>query len=790
MIGIIVTNLTITNIQMKEAERQTKHVFYEAEEVMDDLAAGLNRAASDCLQKAYTEMLSNFRELTSDGENVQNVFSKMYLDNLVDYFNTTDSTVGTTYEKHVKSETIDEESVVQYQIGYYSISKLRSALTMYALDTENDVKKNMYVGHESDFLSDEYYLATDDEAFKDTAKYFFHADYENKIFVLEKVGIEKTDNFNNNTTIQTDIVFHVPEVNFNGSNIVKDFMRYSLIADKSIMVNNTGITVDGCVYAGSKGIFTSGNSSASFLGSKIVTRGDIKATTLGSLVIGNIADTSKTQVWCENLITEKVGAVEQTTANSAKMTVAGNIFVSDDLEMNGDCDEVTLLGNYFGYNFQKNYGDNEPLSSKTNADYSSAIVINGRNSNLNIMGLNRLMVAGRTFIGRQTGTGTNNMQDIPLAEVLGVKTNQLAYYVPSTYVNKAKNQIRADKVDDFKSYCGVSTVMSYLPSGEAAQQVIPFNYLYKKNATEYDTDTVYYLNFKSEQDENTYFMEYYKKHRATLNLNADNYLVAGAAKIKEGLVMDLKGNLLVRDSTDNINELYTTIQDEKWKKGGSNFGYSADRAVQYHSLQMTLEDHSEGISVSDVRVKKVLNNKAYDITVDEDQKENLKTTLFRNLIDTNDDAEHPGELEKFFQKVETKTYVREFASTVEDSDDVKILAIIDNDGATDAAYPVSTATYSGGLIIATGDVVISSSATKPFAGTIICGGQIRFDSATSAYVTSDEVLISQMISQDIMLREPVFATIFKAFKNSSGSSVNSDRIADYLTYENWTKTME
>ena len=45
ILGVIISQLTVTNIQMKEAERQAKTIFYNAEAVMDDLTAGLNNSA-------------------------------------------------------------------------------------------------------------------------------------------------------------------------------------------------------------------------------------------------------------------------------------------------------------------------------------------------------------------------------------------------------------------------------------------------------------------------------------------------------------------------------------------------------------------------------------------------------------------------------------------------------------------------------------------------------------------------------------------------------------------------
>ena len=104
--------------------------------------------------------------------------------------------------------------------------------------------------------------------------------------------------------------------------------------------------------------------------------------------------------------------------------------VADDLELRGVGSKVTLKGNYYGYNFQKNYGTSDTVSS--DADFSSAMMVNGRTCNLNLKDLNYLMLAGRTFISRKTDAAKN--QDVLMGESISARTNQLAYYVPAEYV--------------------------------------------------------------------------------------------------------------------------------------------------------------------------------------------------------------------------------------------------------------------------------------------------------------------------------------------------------------------
>ena len=71
--------------------------------------------------------------------------------------------------------------------------------------------------------------------------------------------------------------------------------------------------------------------------------------------------------------------------------------MADDLSLQKANSRVKISGNYYGYNFQKNYATLDPSND---AQFSSAMLINGKKSKLDLSNLNYLMLAGRTFISR------------------------------------------------------------------------------------------------------------------------------------------------------------------------------------------------------------------------------------------------------------------------------------------------------------------------------------------------------------------------------------------------------
>ena len=81
-IAVVITKVTITNIQMKEVERGTKKNFYSAESVMDALHAGAGEKSADALKDAYIYVMENYAISTASGNNLQDDFAKNYVEKL------------------------------------------------------------------------------------------------------------------------------------------------------------------------------------------------------------------------------------------------------------------------------------------------------------------------------------------------------------------------------------------------------------------------------------------------------------------------------------------------------------------------------------------------------------------------------------------------------------------------------------------------------------------------------------------------------------------------------------
>lgn len=741
-IAVVITKITITNIQMKEVERGTKKNFYSAEEVMDDLHTGAAELSADAMKTAYENVMQNYIVKKASGKDLQDEFKVQYLYELEKKFYKTN-------EKRVQSPAATPDTEIpaslpddiEYSISKYDTDKLKNCISVAE--------------------AQKYFVTKQDDAAYET-------DYKEGTLTLKNVKITYTDSQNYETTITTNFVFSTPEMNFEGGNQMKEFMKYSLVANRQIDVNVSNVMVGGSVYAGDQGIKTESSGEATFSGSTLLTRGDVVAESGSKLTLG----TGSSSIWAENILVNglpkgvpaEADFDDPTTLNRYKddytLTVNGNCYVADDLSLDGVKSRAKLVGNYYGYNFQKNYGSSD---ISKDAKYSSAMMVNGRKSKLSLEGLNYLMLAGRTFIAR--GDSANN--DVELGESLAVRTNQLAYYVPDSYIDPSTMKFKAGQAAAFGNSVGISDIESYL---DPNKQVVAYHYANKLK-------TNYYLNFLNVDKANEYFAAYTSattgNTRATTY--ASRYLTEDAIVLDTSHVFTLGGDVMYRESTmDPLKESQAASIGTKdasgswkansdWDVDGTYFKYSKNLAMQYKSLELGLTTSGEGVTASDVRFAEGTNGKQ-DKTVD---------PMYEKLIDAS------GLVSLVNTKGTDGVYVP--VTGTEGSAAARV-TLVDVSRTANSSYTVPN-DYKG-IVVANGDVHVE----KNFTGLIISAGKITF--GADANVSADEAMVVDLFSEDLARKDRLFSQIFNDYKAGGTLSGLTDGKIDvdtYLTYEKWKK---
>lgn len=715
-IAVVITKITIVNIQMKEVERGTKKNFYSADAIMDDLRTGAREQAETALENAYVDVLQHYVDYTSGGKNAQYVFKQNYMNGLEKYF---------ADPMKTKVDTTNDEGSVVYRVAGYDADKVKGCI----LD------------------------GTQRGCFVAPADPKYEIDYGAGTFTLKDVRVVYKDAQDYETTITTDLVFSTPDMNFSGQSQVQEFMKYALIADDQINVNASNVTVDGSVYAGVGGIVASGNGTGELKGRMILTRGDIVADMGSALKVGD----GNSSIWAENLMT--------TGKSAATLDVNGNMYVADDLALNAKESKVTLQGNYYGYNFQKNYGAGDTVA--TDADFSSAIMINGKSSSLNIQNLKYLLLAGRTYISR--GNNSSNT-DIQMGESIAARTNQLAYYVPERYVKVESGESTLLKWNDAPQ--NVTIGEKEYPIGESdyaasihvdpvkldgwlnhANPIVPYYYTNGVN---------YYLNFKSQQDANEFYAAYYAGNTGKAGGLAGTYLDKNALIIDENnkMIMTLSGDIMYRTKPEEMfQEKAVTIEPDNWKdSAGLLWDYCSKLAVSYKSLELGLKDFGQSVTPDQVR---------FSVT-DENGHEKIDKSidpLFDKLIDRSALQE---EIAKHKNPGDTGFTVYHPA------DDVYL---IDNTGVYDLPTSITK-----GIVVATGSVKVSGN----FEGLIISGGKVTFDA--NVQVKGNKLLVSNLFKEDQSRQAPLFSKFFRDCSGTAASNISGQLDLDsYINYDEWKK---
>lgn len=714
-IAVVITKITIVNIQMKEVERGTKKNFYSADAIMDDLRTGAREQAETALENAYADVLQHYVDYTSGGKNVQDVFKQNYMNGLEKYF---------ADPMKTKVDTTNKQGNVVYRVAGYDADKVKGCI----LD------------------------GTQQGCFVAPADPKYEIDYGAGTFTLKDVRVVYKDAQDYETTITTDLVFSTPDMNFSGQSQVKEFMKYALIADDQINVNASNVTVDGSVYAGVGGIVASGNGTGELKGRMILTRGDIVADMGSALKVGD----GNSSIWAENLMT--------TGKSAATLDVNGNMYVADDLALNAKESKVTLQGNYYGYNFQKNYGAGDTVA--TDADFSSAIMINGKSSSLNIQNLKYLLLAGRTYISR--GNNSSNT-DIQMGESIAARTNQLAYYVPERYVKVESGESTLLKWNDAQN---VRIGEKEYPIGESdyaasihvdpvkldgwlnhANPIVPYYYTNGVN---------YYLNFKSQQDANEFYAAYYAGNTSKAGGLAGTYLDKNALIIDEHnkMIMTLSGDIMYRTKPEEMfQEKAVTIEPDNWKdSAGLLWDYCSKLAVSYKSLELGLKDFGQSVTPDQVR---------FSVT-DENGHEKIDKSidpLFDKLIDRSalqeEIAKHKNPGDAGF-------------TVYHPADDVYL---IDNTGVYDLPTSITK-----GIVVATGSVKVSGN----FEGLLISGGKVTFDA--NVQVKGNKLLVSNLFKEDQSRKAPLFSKFFRDCSGTAASNISGQLDLDsYINYDEWKK---
>lgn len=396
MVGIVLMT-TLVNFKMKAVNEKGKDTFYSAEQVLDEITIGLQRYVSEALTDTYVEIMESDNDSMSNDEKQEKLKTEYY-ENMWEKL----EVAGSGHQ-------------------YYSVDVLESFLK------ESTKWHNPVVSEgESTADGDGYgaiVTAVDETGLE--SKKGVMVTYTSGGIVLKDIKVYYKDAKGFVSIVQTDIRLSYPDFSFAKNSALADITGYSIIADKAVEIGDSkNLTLNGNMFANT---LKGGKNSDLTLDDnrKLIVKYDI------DLDGGNFVTGKDTNLWARNIILK-----------STNMNFNGDCYLANDLNLTGKDTQATFKGTYTGYGL-----------SSTNPDDSSAILVNGKNTKIDMTKVTVFNVYGHSFIGTDSLSGSKKVKksikdkyqdysdkaakddadykSVYMGESVAVKADQMSYLVPA-----------------------------------------------------------------------------------------------------------------------------------------------------------------------------------------------------------------------------------------------------------------------------------------------------------------------------------------------------------------------
>lgn len=747
IISIIMILVTILyamgmlNFKMKYTDKNAKDTFYDAESALDEVKAGLQVEVSDAVTGAYILTMESYSQLTEEERGT--MFNSEYVRSI----------------REAVRESGDSSK--------YSLDNLNNYLVKTRYDDSTQMGAKIESTNNALRVTDKGMILEDVEV-----TYYGEGDYV--------------------SYIRTDIILNFPEMDFTQASAVPQLTTYSMIANQQFDATGTQADIEGNVYWGKSG--TDGgaviNNSAITLTQSAESVNKASLITGGNILLNNNASFTAREVelWAKNI-----------EAAGSRLNISGSSYLQDDLVVgnikgaNGSQvpSSITLSGDYYGYG--------NPATAKladsatadavdaSPADYSSAILVNGAKTKMDLSGLNTFMLSGNSYIQAtgQQGASVSGIinQDTVMGESLSVKSSQTAYLLPSACVapdseNGGFNPMTAVQYKELVEEVGEDNLVDFnmvIPeygdtlSSMGVNRCQPVYYRLNNNVS-----IVYlFMKFNTQADANSFFERYYSiaKNKSALENKLDVYTseisLPDINTMADNTQFYYNGNILVNDSSAEsfyINKLQSVTSEEQ---------------SYLSSLQIEYQDNYEALN------RKLIRNYSRLTAAEK------SSDVYGNLVNSFSYADSKYNIAEGSSKVFVSAGTDNCAAIVVNGD-----YIIENNriNGTDAeGNSVSNAELC--VVISSGNVTVKSD----FNGLILAKGTIKIENrsdGSSSYrlkaaPTRTAIALSAQNTDGVMASYYIkdAASMINGV-NDDGTEENESggiSLSDLITYDNWKK---
>ena len=709
--------VSLRNVQMKTTDAEIKESFYSAEGVLEQVKAGVKEKAEAAYKEAVTKDLENFAKYGNSSQTPAGV-----------------ATSSTASEKARRAEDFKrnfkdtfKRSIDRGTAGEYNIKSITKLVDQSLLNSPTypyAVVSAMRAG-----------LSGDIGIVKD----------EDDKLVLKGIRVRYVSEDEQVSEIVTDITVAVPKPDVAYGTSDLDLFEYAIIGDKGVEVIAGNVNIKGSVYAGfsdslnKQAFVTSSNTNVGLNDKTLIANGTINIANNASL-----KSSPNQKIWAGNIL-----------LNGGRAELTGASYVADDLTLSGDRSSAKIAGVYKGYGNDKNV-----------ASSSSAIIINGRDSSIDMSGAKEVALAGYSYIAtgnerlRDNSIGeARNNKDIKMGESIAVKGNQIAYLMPGEWIGTDSNK---------ESKFGHNP-LSY----DEYKRLLNERDSSGKNYVLVDTKARAYKTGKTFED--------YGVTKSDLDANYTKIFVQPITGI----------------SSDGLVYFYVNLPQDKAAKYFNDF-YAADKNRAEELKKHT--DYYTGTikSAAEANIKTVGNYTLYDndLVVLPGKTSTIVgtgkfTKAFRALCTNLTTKVKAGQREnEVFNNIINEAVLRGYlAGVVKKEVSVNgVKAVI-----TSGNYDYNSSSGDVRLIVANGDVTVK----RNFTGTIIANGKVTVNSA-GEIKSDDSGIIKNLISEPLTAGgSDYFYRIFKdgeAFAASGSTVSGNDLFADgsvdlskLVSYSNWKK---
>ena len=708
--------VSLRNVQMKTTDAEIKESFYSAEGVLEQVKAGVKEKAEAAYKEAVTKDLENFAKYGNSSQTPAGAVS------------------STVSEKARRAEDFKrnfkdtfKRSIDRGTAGEYNIKSISNLVDQSLLNSPTypyAVVSAMNGG----FSRDEGIVKDEDDK-----------------LVLKGIKVRYVSEDEQVSEIVTDITVAVPKPDVVSGTSDLDLFEYAIIGDKGVEVIAGNVDIKGSVYAGfsdaldKQAFVTKANTNVGLYDKTLIANGTVNVANNASLKAS-----PNQKIWAGGILLD-----------GGRAELTGASYVADDLTLSGERSSAKISGTYKGYGNDKNV-----------AGSSSAIIINGKDSSIDMSGAKEVALAGYSYIAtgnerlraNSTGEARNN-KDIKMGESIAVKGNQIAYLMPGEWIGTDSNK---------ESKFGHNP-LSY----DEYKKLLNERDSSGKNYVLVDTKARAYKTGKTFED--------YGVTKSDLDANYTKIFVRPITGI----------------SSDGLVYFYVNLPQDKAARYFSDF-YAADKNRAEELKKHT--DYYTGTikSAAEANIKTVGNYTLYDndlvvlpgktSTIDNTGKF-IKT--FRALCTNLTTKVKAGQKEnEVFKNIINEAVLRGYlAGVVKKEVSVNgVKAVI-----TSGDYEYNSHSGDVRLIVAEKNVRVS----KTFTGTIIARGKVTVNSA-GEIKSDDSGIIKNLISEPLTAGgSDYFYKVFRdgeAFAASGSTASGNDLFADgsvdlskLVSYSNWKK---